>query len=98
MTASLEIQRLAQQWAEDRDLMSDEHREALLDWVRRCHDYYSFRADGFTTKTIVDLVVVTVADMLGGWRARRADDEAEELCEEAGLPVAATQDGPKEPT
>jgi hypothetical protein len=34
MTASLEIQHLAQQWTEDRDSMSDEAREALLDWVR----------------------------------------------------------------
>jgi len=34
VTATLEIQALAEEWAEDREAMADERREALLDWVR----------------------------------------------------------------
>jgi hypothetical protein len=75
MTASLEIQHLAQQGVEDRDSMSDEAREALLDWVRDEQD--KWRHD-VGPAGMVALVYVELDLPLR---------LARELCDEAGLPV-----------
>jgi hypothetical protein len=75
MSASLEIQHLAQEWAEDREEMGEESREALLDWVRNEQDRWR---NDVGPAGMVALVYVELDLPLR---------LARELCEEAGLSV-----------
>ena len=80
MTASLEIQALAQEWAADREAMADERREALLDWVREQYERVLAGLGFHALKRAVEFTADSIADLLSFLRT-----EAWTLCEEAGL-------------
>lgn len=84
MTVTLETQALAQEWAEDPEAMSEERREALLEYVRERIE--ALRPDRPDPVDISYYIAIDV-DCFGlHLFDERTAELAMALCEEAGLP------------
>jgi hypothetical protein len=93
MTASLEIQHLAQEWTEDRDSMSDEAREALFGAVLDIRDCIATKLGDFYASP-ANLYFFTAHDLTG---IGLPMVEAMALCDDAGLEWAALGESQVEP-